>query len=246
MKTTRKQTRIATALLRCWLSPQQLPAHKRRAGEPSPWGPTRTSRAPSSSMSAIPKPIGGRSHRRKHPRAHRTSCSSSTTTPGSPPGRPTAAGSTCHARPAGEERPHLHAVAHLCALLADAVHAPDRAQPHLERHGRNHGGLQRVSRLVRPYPAASRHHRAGPAGQVATAPSGWARTTTFPSRMSPRAATARRGRSARASSASTDSSAARPTSGIRTSSRTITSSSRRPRRSRATTSPKTWPIRRSG
>ena len=44
--------------------------------------------------------------------------------------------------------------------------------------------------------------------------------------MSPRVATARRGRSARGSSATTGSSAARPTNGIRTWSRTIISSSR--------------------
>jgi arylsulfatase A-like enzyme len=50
-------------------------------------------------------------------------------------------------------------VAHLCALFADAVHAADGPQPHLERHGRHHGGRQRIPGCWRPYPAASGHRR---------------------------------------------------------------------------------------
>ena len=71
------------------------PAQESRARAPKPWGPTRTSRAPSSWTCAIPNPTGGRSRRRKRPTAHRTSCSCSTTTPESPRGRPTVAGSIC-------------------------------------------------------------------------------------------------------------------------------------------------------
>ena len=125
------------------------------------------------------------------------------------------------------ERTDLHAVAHGGALFADPVHAADGAQPHFERHGRDHGGRQRISGLAR---AASRRNAATIAQifrTTATAHSGSARTTTCRSRMSPRAATARPGRSVRDSSASTGSSAARPTNGIRTWSRTTTSSSRR-------------------
>ena len=48
-------------------------------------------------------------------------------------------------------------MAHGGAVFTHTVHAPDRTQPHLERHGRDHRGVQRVPGLGRPYPAAGRH-----------------------------------------------------------------------------------------
>ncbi len=108
----------------------------------------------------------------------------------------------------------LHAVAHGGAVLADPVHAADRPQPHLERHGRDHRGVPTDSRAR----AAASRRRPPPSRRscrtTATARSGWARTTTCRSRMSPPAASRKTGRSVRDSSASTASSAARPTSGI--------------------------------
>ena len=139
----------------------------------------------------------------------------------------------------------LHAVAHRGALFADPVDAADGAQPHFERHGRDHGGLQRLSGLGGSHPAASRYDRAGASRQ-------WLQHILARQESQRAGAGCRRGRrpqdlAARSgiSSATTDSSAARPINGIRTWSRTITSSSRRPHRSRATTSPRISPIRPS-
>ena len=140
----------------------------------------------------------------------------------------------------------LFAVAHDGAVLADPLHAPHRTQPSPERHGRHHRRRQRIPRRARPHPGRVRHDRRRFCRTTAGARSGSARTTTCPSRTSPRAPAASSGRCRRASTASTDSSAARPTSGIPTSSTTTSSSTSRTARKRAITSPRTWPTRRCG
>ena len=122
-------------------------------------------------------------------RAHRTSCSSSTTTPAWPPGRPTAAGSTCRRSTSWRTNGLTYTQWHTAALCS-----PTRStlltgrNHHVERHGRDHGGRQRLPRRR----AAASRRRPPPSRRssrtTATAPSGWARTTTSPSRTSPRAA----------------------------------------------------------
>ena len=42
---------------------------------------------------------------------------------------------------------------HQVGLLTDLLVPVDRAQPHLERDGLHHGGIDRVPRLARPHPA---------------------------------------------------------------------------------------------
>ena len=63
---------------------------------------------------------------------------------------------------AGRQRPDVLAVAHDGAVLADPLHAPDRAQPSPERHGLHHRGGQRVPRR---HMAASRSS-APPSAQI--------------------------------------------------------------------------------
>ena len=66
---------------------------------------------------------------------------------------------------AGRSRPALFAVAHDGAVLADALHAPDRTQPSPERHGGDHRGREWIPRRERAHPAGVRDDAADPPGQ---------------------------------------------------------------------------------
>ena len=96
-----------------------------------------------------------------------------------------------HADPAegGRPGPDVLAVAHHRAVLADALDPADRTQPPPERHG------ARSPRARTDFPArtAASRPNAPPwrrfSRTTAGARSGWARTTTCPSRTSPRGAT---------------------------------------------------------
>ena len=146
---------------------------------------------------------------------------------------------------AGRQRPHLLAVAHDRAVLADALGLPDRPQPPPERVRLDlrdrRPGSRATTRTSRRRTPRWRRCCATPAG----ARSGSARTTTRRSTRGRWARRRRTGRSAWATTASTGSSAARPTSGIPTSPRTTTTSTSPTGPRTATTSRRTSPTRRS-
>ena len=128
-------------------------------------------------------------------RGHRTSCSSSTMTPALRLVALRRPDQHADARQAGGERPDVHAVAHDGAVLADPVHAPDRAQPPPERHGRHHGGRQRL-----PGGARSHSRRSAPRSAQILQDNGYStfwlgKNHNVPSRTSPRARAASCGRS---------------------------------------------------
>src|ERR1044072_3162284 len=64
-------------------------------------------------------------------------------------------------QPPGRERPHLHELAHDRTLLADALLAAHRAQPHDERDGVHRRGDDRLPQRQRPHPVRVRDDRRG-------------------------------------------------------------------------------------
>ena len=88
---------------------------------------------------------------------------------------------------AGRQRPDVLAVAHDGAVLADPLHVPDRPQPSPQRHA----PASRKAPTDSPARTAAFPTSAPRSGRscrtTAGARSGWARTTTSPSRTSPRA-----------------------------------------------------------
>ena len=199
-----------------------------------------------SSGGPTPSPRAGGRRCRRRPRARRTSSSCCSTTSATPSSAATAPTSPRRASTGSPATGHRYSNFHTTALCS-----PTRAclltgrNHHSQRHGPHRRVRGRLPRLQRHDPARERLPLGDPRaqrlrhlrGRQVAPHAGHRDDDGQPARQ----VAAR----PRASSASTGSWAARPTSTTPSSCTTTTTSSRRARRRRATTSPRTWPTRRS-